>query len=698
MCLLELKKSPKPIVSCAMTAKSCLNNGAIHTNSPLVKKARENVLEFLLLNHPLDCPICDQGGECDLQDQSFFFGLSKKRFYSYKRIVSDKNIGPIVKTVMTRCIHCTRCVRFASDIADSDSLGVFGRGLHSEIGTYVTKIFSSELSGNVIDLCPVGALTSKPYPFVQRSWELKSVNSIDFSDGFGENLQIYLKNNKIVKVLPGYNVSTKSINWITNKTRFSFDSMFSPERQLQGFICTKKNKTPFFSNWKALFNEIMICLYFQDHLNKHFLTINALIIVFSNTLSIEVLNLLLVLARKYSFILLKTLEPFKINTDLESNFITNLLSKPLNLASSDLCLLISINTRYESSFLNLKLRQRFLKGNFKILSLGSLLDLPFFSAYLGANSKSIRTITEGNHFFCQELTSYINPLLVSSSELFQRKDSHSFFNLLQNIQQNINLTTANNSRTNIISSSVNTVGLNYLDVFPSFSATDLKNSYGIFFLNTNFIAANLKKIIEFKLLNYFRTENDLAKVLIDQNNTAQNSFFENLQKSYNIYSYLFLPAKVFFETNGTYTTTEGIFKKSTRITSSEEKQPKENWQIIRKIFSCSKNISFLSNFKDNTRIIFNANSQYNFQNFITFQNYATHSLTPINFQSNTGSCFILPESVKKFFLPQPAKTFETKLQYWLDDFYLKGKESSARFSAVNIKSSKLLLKNSTNFI
>jgi NADH dehydrogenase (ubiquinone) Fe-S protein 1 len=169
MCLVELKNSPKPIVSCAMNAKSCLANGDIFTNSALVKKARENILEFLLLNHPLDCPICDQGGECDLQDQSLFFGLSKKRFYNFKRIVINKNIGPIVKTVMTRCIHCTRCVRFAAEIAGVENIGMFGRGLHSEIGTYVEKIFQSELSGNVIDLCPVGALTSKPYPFISRN-------------------------------------------------------------------------------------------------------------------------------------------------------------------------------------------------------------------------------------------------------------------------------------------------------------------------------------------------------------------------------------------------------------------------------------------------------------------------------------------------------------------------------------------------
>merc|ERR1712207_56099 len=169
VCLVELQNSPKPVVSCAINAKSCLLNNQIYYDSILLKKARENILEFLLLNHPVDCPICDQGGECDLQDQSLFFGITKKRFYSFKRVVLDKNIGPIIKTVMTRCIRCTRCVRFASEIAGVEDIGMFGRGLQSEIGTYVEKIFQSELSGNVIDLCPVGALTSKPYPFLNRS-------------------------------------------------------------------------------------------------------------------------------------------------------------------------------------------------------------------------------------------------------------------------------------------------------------------------------------------------------------------------------------------------------------------------------------------------------------------------------------------------------------------------------------------------
>ena len=252
MCLVELKNSPKPLISCAMPIS---NNMEIYTFSPLVQKARENVMEFLLLNHPLDCPICDQGGECDLQDQSFIFGSYKTRFYNYKRVVTNKNLGIIVKTVMTRCIHCTRCVRFSDEIAGSFELGMFGRGNNSEIGTYVNKIFKSELAGNVIDICPVGALTSKPYPFTSRSWELKTLYSIDYLDSLGSSIQILTKDNTVIKILPSFNDYNFLNYWITDKTRFSFSGMFSPERITETFLFYEKNLVK--KSWKSLFKDII---------------------------------------------------------------------------------------------------------------------------------------------------------------------------------------------------------------------------------------------------------------------------------------------------------------------------------------------------------------------------------------------------------------------------------------------------------
>ena len=202
MCLVEIAKMPKPVASCAMPIMPDMR---IYTDTPLVKKAREGVLEFLLLNHPLDCPICDQGGECDLQDQAMVFGSDRTRFYDFKRGVEDKNVGPLIKTIMTRCIHCTRCVRFAAEIAGVEALGTTGRGRETEIGTYLEKTFQSELSGNVIDLCPVGALTSKPYSFTTRPWELNSVNSIDLTDAIGSNIRLDSRGNDLLRILPRLN-------------------------------------------------------------------------------------------------------------------------------------------------------------------------------------------------------------------------------------------------------------------------------------------------------------------------------------------------------------------------------------------------------------------------------------------------------------------------------------------------------------
>jgi NADH dehydrogenase (ubiquinone) Fe-S protein 1 len=221
MCLVEIEKAPKPIASCAFPVAP---NMRIYTDTPMVQKARENVLEFLLMNHPLDCPICDQGGECDLQEQTMAFGSDRSRYFYSKRGVEDKNCGPLVKTIMTRCIHCTRCVRFFQDIAGQEDFGTTLRGQDTEIGTYLGKNLTSELSGNIIDLCPVGALTSKPYAFKARPWEIRSHESIDLTDSTGSNIYVNFKESDIIRILPKNN-SEINKNLISNKARFSYDSV-----------------------------------------------------------------------------------------------------------------------------------------------------------------------------------------------------------------------------------------------------------------------------------------------------------------------------------------------------------------------------------------------------------------------------------------------------------------------------------------
>ena len=221
MCLVEMERAPKPIASCAMPAGDGM---VIRTDTETVTKARKGVMEFLLINHPLDCPICDQGGECDLQDQAMGYGHDDSRYDELKRSVVDKNMGPLVKTIMTRCIHCTRCVRFTTEVAGVDQMGLLNRGENAEITTYLEQALDSELSGNVVDLCPVGALTSKPYAFAARPWELKKTETIDVMDAMGANVRVDARGGQVLRVLPRLHEDINE-EWISDKTRHACDGL-----------------------------------------------------------------------------------------------------------------------------------------------------------------------------------------------------------------------------------------------------------------------------------------------------------------------------------------------------------------------------------------------------------------------------------------------------------------------------------------
>src|ERR1700726_3647982 len=221
MCLVEVERSPKPVASCAMPVA---DGNVIHTQSEKARKARHGVMEMLLINHPLDCPICDQGGECDLQDQAMAYGFDRGRFKENKRAVRDKDFGPLVATSMNRCIHCTRCVRFLTDVAGVEELGATGRGENMEIDTYIERALSSELSANIIDLCPVGALTSKPYAFAARPWELSKTDSIDVLDAVGANIRVDTRGPEVLRVLPRLNEDVNE-EWLGDKSRFAIDGL-----------------------------------------------------------------------------------------------------------------------------------------------------------------------------------------------------------------------------------------------------------------------------------------------------------------------------------------------------------------------------------------------------------------------------------------------------------------------------------------
>ena len=694
MCLIELKKSPKPIVSCAMNARSILAaNSVVYTNSPLIKKARENILEFLLLNHPLDCPICDQGGECDLQDQSLFFGVTKKRFYNFRRIVINKNIGPIVKTVMTRCIHCTRCVRFATEIAGVENLGVFGRGVKSEIGTYITKVFQSELSGNVIDLCPVGALTSKPYPFIGRSWELKSVNSIDVSDGFGVDIQVLLKNNRIIKILPGYNSQENDNNWISDKTRFLFDGMFSPDRKLTKTVISGSNCLSEIGTWNQILKKLVYSIYFYDHLNRYFFEINPIIFVFGEDTPVEVLNILMLINKKFNFFKLRRLKQLNTYNDFEAPIQLKSATKQEDLDKADVCLLIGTNPKYDGSYLNLKIRKRLSKGNFKIFKFGSVSDLTFSTASVGTNLNTLKSIAEGSHSICQNLKEAKNLLIILNSDLYERKDASFITNLIQTLKSTTSLKNGTWNGFNFLNNSLNSVGINLLNNFKALNKRDFYDANALYFINANTNTTYFDMFIELKLLNYLTTPSQ-NKILIEQNSKITN-ISQVSKTTMNLYNYIYLPSNVFFESLGTYINTEGSLKKSVKIVSSK-KNTKDHWQILRKLYSLTENIFFISNPDLNTQIQFNCSSMSNFKNFTNLMYLNTLRLSKLaSYTTNKNNqSFELPTYL---FNTKRSLLNLTTLKKQISDFYIGGSDNYSRSSTTMLDCSNILRSEKTNF-
>jgi NADH-quinone oxidoreductase subunit G len=691
MCLVELKNSPKPLISCAMPIN---NKMEIFTDSPLVRKARENILEFLLLNHPLDCPICDQGGECDLQDQSLIFGVSKKRFYSYKRSVNNKNLGPIIKTVMTRCIHCTRCVRFAKEIAGIEDLGVFGRGYSTEIGTYVEKTFNSEISGNVIDICPVGALTSKPYSFFDRTWELKNVFSIDYSDGLNLDIKISIKSDSIItKITPYFNNQKNVENWISDKTRFSFDGMFSSERLSSLLLTNEKN---YFNNtliWKQMFKEIILILYFQKHFNKHLLKLSNIIIVIKNSINIEFLNFLILLEKKYKFVKIKQINSFlNLNCkDLDTNLLINSANNISKLNLSNLILLIGLNTRLESSTLNIKLKQRYLKGNLKIFTINSLLDLTFPTINLGSNLNVLKNIIEGTNFICQELLFEKNPILIYNSEIFSRNDSSIIDFFLNYLSNQIKLKKNNWKGINCISSSLNELNINLTSIKP-FKDEDFINSSCLYFINSNVYSTNILKLIDLKLLNYFNKEYYNFKFVIEQNCILSKIYKKNTSKINNCV-YVGLPNLNLFEDSGLYQNSEGVFKHTVKIIPVTNNYSKSNWHILRRLFIYMDKNLFLEK-----NIILNFKNNSTFLNYISYQVLPNTSFNKINTKSlnlKSNQLITIKNYSKHIF---NKKLIKTKTMLWVDDFYINGKDLYSKYSKVMITCSKSLRSVSTNFI
>jgi len=428
MCLVEVEKSPKPQAACAMPV---MNGWRIKTDSPLTRKAREGVMEFILINHPLDCPICDQGGECDLQDQSMAFGSSRSRFvdvkFDGKAAFENKNIGPLVKTIMTRCIQCTRCVRFGNEIAGVEDLGTTGRGSDMQIGTYVEKMFKSELSGNIIDICPVGALTSKPYQFTARPWELKKIESVDVLDAVGSNIVVGIRGGEVMRILPRTNEDINE-EWIADKTRFAYDGL--KRQRLTTPYVKGANGSLQATGWKEALTVV------AERLNGT--AAKDMAVVAGGLVDTETLVSVKDLFNRYNCDNLFTEEGFPdggSGTDLRSNYLFN--STIAGIEEADVVLLIGTCPRYEAPLVNARIRKAWMHNELDVAMVGKETDLTYTYDHLGDTASVLQEIASGTHPYCEKLSNATKPMIIVGSKPLNTADGATVHQLCASIADNV---------------------------------------------------------------------------------------------------------------------------------------------------------------------------------------------------------------------------------------------------------------------
>ena len=423
MCLVEVSPGPpKPQASCALPVAEGM---VVKTNSPMVKKAREGVMEFLLINHPLDCPICDQGGECDLQDQSMYFGKGQSRYPEAKRAVPEKYMGPLVKTFMTRCIHCTRCIRFTDDVAGVEEMGAYGRGEHMEITTYLEKSLTSELSANVVDLCPVGALTSKPYAFKGRPWELKKTESIDVLDAVGSNIRVDTRGNEVMRILPR-NHDDINEEWISDKTRHACDGL-KVQRLDRPYI--RVNGKLQAASWEEAFSTI------AKKISK--LKGNEMAVIAGDQVDAETL-----FAAKKLFNSLKCenlecrQDGAQIDADNRGAYLFN--TTIAGIEQADALLLIGTNPRWEAPLVNHRIRKTWLRGGLQIANIGAELDFNYKYQQLGTSPEIVHEIANGTHEFSKILKNAKKPMLIIGNAALIRPDSAAILAMAERIAEKYN--------------------------------------------------------------------------------------------------------------------------------------------------------------------------------------------------------------------------------------------------------------------
>ncbi|KAM4558891.1 NADH-ubiquinone oxidoreductase 75 kDa subunit, mitochondrial-like [Odontesthes bonariensis] len=550
MCLVEIEKVPKPVAACAMPVMKGWN---ILTDSDKTRKAREGVMEFLLANHPLDCPICDQGGECDLQDQSMQFGSDRSRFTEGKRAVEDKNIGPLIKTIMTRCIQCTRCVRFAGEIAGVEDLGTTGRGNDLQIGTYVEKMFMSELSGNVIDICPVGALTSKPYAFTARPWETRKTESIDVLDAVGSNIVVSTRGGEVMRILPRLNEDINE-EWISDKTRFAYDGL-KRQRLTQPMV---KNETGQFvpTSWEDVLTRVAGALQGVKG--------GDVAAVVGGLVDAEALVSLKDLLNRFNSDNLCTEEMFPVagaGSDLRSNYLLN--TGIAGVEEADLLLLVGTNPRYEAPLFNARIRKSWLHNELHVALVGKEVDLSYTYDHLGESAKILQEIAVGTHPFAQLLAKATHPVVVVGSSCLQREDGAAIMAAVSTVAQNARVSSGVEESWKIlnvlhrVASQVAALDLGYN---PGVETIRKNPPKVLFLLGADAGSITRQDLPKDSMIIYQGHHGDVGAPMAD----------------------IILPGAAYTEKCGTYVNTEGRAQQ-TKVAVTPPGMAREDWRILRAI-------------------------------------------------------------------------------------------------------------------
>jgi NADH-quinone oxidoreductase subunit G len=551
MCLVEMERAPKPIASCAMP----VNDGmVIRTDTPVVEKARQGVMEFLLINHPLDCPICDQGGECDLQDQAMAYGYDRSRYDENKRAVPDKYMGPLIKTIMTRCIHCTRCVRFATEVAGVEDIGLLNRGERVEITT-LERAIDSEMSGNLVDVCPVGALTSKPYAFNARPWELRKTNSIDVMDAVGSNIRVDARGREVMRVLPRLHEDVNE-EWISDKTRHACDGLRRQRLDRPYVRGTDGKLAP--TTWSEAFQAI------ASRLSG--LAGERIAAIAGDQADAESMKALKdLMAALGSANLDCRQDGAKLDAGCRAGYLFN--STIAGIEQADAVLLIGSNPRWEAPLVNTRLRKRYLRGGLKVGQIGEAVDLTYEVDDLGAGPETLQQLADGQGAFAETLRAADHPALILGMGALARRDGAAMLALARQLAESCGMIGEDWNGFNVLHTAAARVGGLDLGFLPGTQGGGGRDLAGIL---DGAEAGEIEAVYLLGADEIDMTRLGQAFVIYQGHHGDAGAHRADVV----------LPGAAYTEKNATYVNTEGRVQLA-RLAAFPPGQAREDWTILR---------------------------------------------------------------------------------------------------------------------